>query len=70
MPPAPFFFHKTALAIRGLLCFHTNFIILCSYSAKNTLFKKMGELAACLLVDGTHLVEKELLMMQKREDKC
>ena len=30
----------------------------------------MGELAACLLVDGTHPVERELLMMQKREDKC
>ena len=33
--PASFFFLKTALAILGLLCFHTNFRIICSSSVKN-----------------------------------
>ena len=30
VPPAPFFFLKTALAILGLLCFHMNCKIFCS----------------------------------------
>ena len=34
IPPAPFFFLKTALAIWGLLCFHMNHEILCSSSVK------------------------------------
>ena len=33
--PAPFFFLKTALAIRGLLCFRMNCEIFCSSSVKN-----------------------------------
>ena len=33
--PAPFFFLKIALAIRGLLCFHTNREIFYSSSVKN-----------------------------------
>ena len=32
IPPAPFFFLKTALAIWGLLCFHMNCEIFCSSS--------------------------------------
>ena len=36
IPPAPFFFLKTALAIRGLLCFHMNCEIFCPSSVKNT----------------------------------
>ena len=35
IPPAPFFFLKTALAIQGLLCFHMNCEIFCSSSVKN-----------------------------------
>ena len=35
MPPALVFFSKIALAIRGLLWFHTNFRIVCSGSVKN-----------------------------------
>ena len=35
IPPTPFFFLKIALAIRGLLCFHTNCKIFCSNSVKN-----------------------------------
>ena len=34
IPPAPFFFLKTALAIWGLLCFHMNCEIFCSSSVK------------------------------------
>ena len=35
--PAPFFFLKTALAMRGLLCFHVNCEIFCSSSVKNAI---------------------------------
>ena len=35
MPPALFLFFKIALAIQGLLWFHTNFRIICSSSVKN-----------------------------------
>ena len=35
IPPSLFFFLKMALAIQGLLCFHTNSKIFCSSSVKN-----------------------------------
>ena len=35
MPPALVLFFKITLAIRGLLCFHTNFRIACSSFEKN-----------------------------------
>ena len=37
IPPAPFFFLKTALAILGLLCFHMYCEIFCSSSVKNAI---------------------------------
>ena len=37
IPPAPFFFLKTALAIQGLLCFHRNYEIFYSSSVKNAI---------------------------------
>ena len=37
IPPAPFFFLKTALAIQGILCFHMNCEIFCSNSVKNAI---------------------------------
>ena len=37
IPPAPFFFLKTALVIQGLLCFHVNCEIFCSSSVKNVI---------------------------------
>ena len=37
IPPASFFFLRIALAILGLLCFHTNFKIICSSSLKNAM---------------------------------
>ena len=42
MPPALFFFLKIALAIRGLLCFHTNCEIFCSSSVKNVMGNLIG----------------------------
>ena len=35
MPPALFFFLKSALAIQSFLWFHSNFRIVCSISVKN-----------------------------------
>ena len=32
-----FFFFKIILAIQGLLCFHTNFKMICSSSVKNAI---------------------------------
>ena len=42
IPPAPFFFLKTALAIQGLLCFHMNCEIFCSSSMKNAIGNLIG----------------------------
>ena len=39
---APFFFLKIALAIRCLLCFHTNCKIFCSSSVKNAIGNLIG----------------------------
>ena len=40
--PAPFFFLKTALTIRGLLCFHMNCEISCSSSVTNAIGDLIG----------------------------
>ena len=42
IPPATFFFLKTALAIRGLLCFHMNCEIFFSSSVKNDIGNLIG----------------------------
>ena len=42
IPPVPFFFLKIALAIQGLLCFHTNCEIFCSSSVKNAIGSLIG----------------------------
>ena len=42
IPPAPFFFFKTALAIQGLLCFHVNCEIFCFSSVKNAIGDLIG----------------------------
>ena len=42
IPPAPFFFLKTALAIQGLVCFHMNCEIFCSSSVKNAIGNLVG----------------------------
>ena len=40
--PPPFFFCKTALDVRGLLCLHTSCEIICSSPMKNTLSSLTG----------------------------
>ena len=42
IPPAPFFFLKTALAIRDLLCFHMKYEIFSSSSVKNAFGNLIG----------------------------
>ena len=42
IPPAPFFFLKTALAVLGLLCFHMNCESFCSSSVKNVTGNLIG----------------------------
>ena len=42
IPLAPFFFLKTALAIQGLLCFHTNCESFCSSSVKKAVGNLVG----------------------------
>ena len=42
IPPVPFFFLKTALAIQGLLCFHMNCEIFSSSSVKNAIGNLIG----------------------------
>ena len=36
-PSALFFFLKVILAVQGVLCFHTNFKIICSSTVKNAI---------------------------------
>ena len=42
IPPVPFFFLKSSLAIQGFLYFHTNCEIICSSSLKNTVGSLIG----------------------------
>ena len=42
IPPAPFFFLKIALALWGLLCFHTHYKTFCSSSEKNAIGNLTG----------------------------
>ena len=42
IPPAPFFFLNTTLAIQGLLCFHMKCEIFCSSSVKNAIGNLIG----------------------------
>ena len=42
IPPAPLFFLKTALAIRGHFCFHVNCEIFYSSSVKNAIGNLIG----------------------------
>ena len=42
IPPAPFFFLKTAVAIQGLLCFHMNCETFCSSSVENAIGNLIG----------------------------
>ena len=41
-PPAPLLFLRTAVAVRGLFCFHMNCEIFCYSSVKNAIGNLMG----------------------------
>ena len=55
-PPALFFFLKIILAIRGLLCFHTNFKIIHSSSVKNAFGILIGIALNLLIALGSMVI--------------
>ena len=55
IPPAPFFFLKTALAIQGLQHFHMNYeFFFCSSSVKNVIGNLIGTALNLQIVFGSH----------------
>ena len=54
--PAPFFFLKSALAIWGLLCFHTNCEIFCLSSVKNTISSLTGTVLNLYIALGSIVI--------------
>ena len=60
IPPVPFFFLKIALAIPGVLYFHTNLEVICSSSGKNSVRSLIGialnlQIALCSILIFTIL---------------
>ena len=66
IPPAPFFFLKTALAIQGLLCFHVNCEIFCSCSVKNAI-GNLIEIALNLQIAFGSIVIFTILILPTQE---
>ena len=64
--PAPFFFLKTALAIRGLLYFHMNCEIFCSSSVKNAIGNLIG-IALNLWIARENIVILTILILPTQE---
>ena len=64
--PAPFFFLKTASAIRGLLCFHRNCEIFCSSSVKNATGNLIG-IAMNLWIELGSIVIFTILILPTQE---
>ena len=62
IPPAPFFVLKIALAIRGLLCFHTNCEIFGSSSVKNAIGSLIGIALNVLIALGSIVIVTMLLL--------
>ena len=54
--PAPFFFLKIALAVWGLLCFHTNCEFFCPSSVKNTIGSLTGTVLNLYIALGSIVV--------------
>ena len=63
IPPAPFFFLKTALAIQGLLCFHTNCEFFCSSSVKNAIGNLIGVALNLQVVFGSAFIFILLILL-------
>ena len=65
IPQATFFFVKTDLASRGLLCFHKNLKIFCSRHRSNlNVHQQMNRQAA------VHIQNRILLSHKKRRKEC
>ena len=62
IPPTPFFFLKIALAIRGLLCSHTNCKIFCSNSVKNATGSLIGIALNLLIALGSTVIFTILIL--------
>ena len=61
-PPAPFFFLKTALVIRGLLCFHMNCEFFCSSSGKDAIGNMIGITMNLWIVFGSIVIFTILIL--------
>ena len=62
IPPAPFFFLKTALARQGLLCFYMNCEIFCSSSLKNAIGNLIGVTLNLLTTFGSMVIFTILIL--------
>ena len=62
IPPAPFFFLKTALAIQGLLFFCLNCEIFCSSSVKNAIADLIGITLNLQIAFGSIVMFKILIL--------
>ena len=62
IPPAPFFFLKTALAIHGLLCFHMNCEIFCPSSVKNVIGNLIRIALNLQVAFGSRVIFKILIL--------
>ena len=68
IPPAPFFFLKVILAIRGLLCFHTNFKIVCSGAMKNAISILIGIALSLQIALGSMVILKIFILPIHEQD--
>ena len=66
IPPAPFFFLGTALALRSLLCFHMNCEIFYSSSVKNAIGNLVG-ITLILQIEFGSIVIFTLLILPTQE---
>ena len=62
IPPSPFFFLKTVLAIQGLLCFHMNCEIFYSSSVKNAIGNLTGIASNLSIAFGSIVIVKILIL--------
>ena len=67
IPPALFFL-KTVLAIQDLLCFHTNFKIICSSSVKNAIGNLIGIALNLQIALGSMVILTILILAVQEHD--
>ena len=69
IPPTPFFFLKIALAIQGILCFHTNCEFFCSSTVKNTIGSLIGIALNQWIALGSILIFTLLILPVQKHGK-